>query len=130
MTDHRSLDEFTGGIDDSEEDEDAVADADAVDEAGSVDDGEAVIDEVGSVDDGEAAVEKAGSVDDGEAAVEEAESVDDDEPTVGERVAGATPATATSRYEPDGAACGACDAEVVRLWVGDDEAVCADCKPW
>jgi hypothetical protein len=40
------------------------------------------------------------------------------------------PATSTSRYDPEGVACAACGAEVGRLWVADDGAVCADCKPW
>lgn len=53
-----------------------------------------------------------------------------DEMSVGERVSAAEPAPSTSRYEPDGVACAACDAEVVRLWVADDGAVCADCKSW
>lgn len=55
---------------------------------------------------------------------------DADEMSAGERVAAAEPATSTSRYEPLGAACASCDAEVVRLWVADDGAVCVDCKPW
>ena len=104
MTEHRSLDEFAGGTDDSEEDEAAVADADGVDagETGGV--------ETAVVDDGADAV--------------------DDETAVGERVSAADPVTSTSRYDPTGVTCAACDAEVVRLWAVDDEAVCVDCKPW
>jgi hypothetical protein len=49
---------------------------------------------------------------------------------VGERASVVGPATSTSRYEPGGAACSACDTEVARMWVADDEAVCADCKTW
>jgi len=68
---------------------------------------------------------------DGEEAVgEEDDAGGDDEATVGERVAAAAPATVTSRFDPDGVACAACDAEAVRLWIAADEAVCADCKPW
>lgn len=72
VTEHRSLDEFAGGTDDSEDDETAVE----------------------------------------------------------ERVSVVEPARATSRYEPDGVACPGCGAAVVRLWVVDDDVVCADCKSW
>ncbi|MFC6952085.1 DUF7573 domain-containing protein [Halorubellus litoreus] len=54
------------------------------------------------------------------------------ESTVAARVASASPAVSTSRYEPAGAACAVCDAVVERLWVADDDGgdVCAACKPW
>ncbi|WP_323674524.1 hypothetical protein [Halorubellus sp. PRR65] len=39
-------------------------------------------------------------------------------------------AASTSRYEPTGGACTACGSVVERLWVADDDDVCAACKPW
>lgn len=59
-------------------------------------------------------------------------SGDATESTVDERIASASPAVSTSRYEPDGAACAACGDVVERLWVADDDGgdVCAACKPW
>ena len=39
------------------------------------------------------------------------------------------PATATSRWDPEGAACGDCDTTVERRW-RDDGWVCRECKEW
>lgn len=52
------------------------------------------------------------------------------ESTLDERVASASPAVSTSRFEPDGVACAACGDVVERLWVADGDDVCEACKPW
>lgn len=41
-----------------------------------------------------------------------------------------TPATGVCEVHPDGAACVACDATVVRRWRDDGDLVCSDCKGW
>jgi hypothetical protein len=112
VTDHRSLDEFAAQTDDAEDDEAAVGDdSEAVDDAegtSGADDESSSDDEAAVGDDGGPGDEPGGAV----------------EPVV------VDPATSTSRYDPEGVACAACGAEVGRLWVADDGAVCADCKPW
>ncbi|TQQ80194.1 DUF7573 domain-containing protein [Halonotius roseus] len=40
------------------------------------------------------------------------------------------PATATYRWQPDGAACGDCGATTERQWLDDGAFVCPDCKSW
>jgi len=40
------------------------------------------------------------------------------------------PATATYRWQPDGAACAHCGATTERQWRDDDAFVCPDCKAW
>ena len=42
----------------------------------------------------------------------------------------AEPATATYRWQPDGAACEACGATTERQWLDDGAFVCPDCKQW
>ena len=42
----------------------------------------------------------------------------------------ADPATATYRWQPDGAACARCGATTERQWLDDGEFVCPDCKEW
>jgi hypothetical protein len=68
------------------------------------------------------------SNDETEVTAEKEASIEDD--GVSERVSAVEPATWTSRYEPGGVACAVCETEVVRLWVSDGDAVCADCKSW
>ncbi|TQQ80967.1 hypothetical protein EGH24_07370 [Halonotius terrestris] len=59
------------------------------------------------------------------------EAVDEEPTTVDEEVTAATdPATATYRWQPDGAACARCGATTERQWRDDDEFVCPDCKAW
>jgi hypothetical protein len=116
VTEHRSLDEFA----EQTHDEDGVRGGDAGDDEEAVGDEGGVADEGGADDEDEA---------DDEAGVGDGGGVDD-ETSVEERVSVVEPGTSTSRYEPAGATCAACDAEVGRLWVDDDELVCADCKPW
>ncbi|MFB6130833.1 MAG: hypothetical protein ABEJ28_08445 [Salinigranum sp.] len=40
------------------------------------------------------------------------------------------PASATYRWDPDGAPCERCGATAARRWVDGDAFVCADCKEW
>jgi hypothetical protein len=49
-----------------------------------------------------------------------------DDPTTAE----VDPATATYRWQPDGAVCARCGATTERQWRDDDEFVCPDCKAW
>jgi len=57
---------------------------------------------------------------------------DDDAETTADAVTDQNPepATATYRWQPDGAACGACGATTERQWLDDGEFVCPDCKSW
>ena len=47
-----------------------------------------------------------------------------------EVTAAADPATATYRWQPEGAACARCGTTTERQWRDDDEFVCPDCKAW
>ncbi|WP_227132579.1 DUF7573 domain-containing protein [Halorubellus salinus] len=67
---------------------------------------------------------------DADASSDGTESGDGTESTVDERVASASPAASTSRFEPDGAACASCGEVVERLWLADGDDVCEACKPW
>ena len=40
------------------------------------------------------------------------------------------PATATYRWQPDGATCADCGATTERGWLDDGGYVCPDCKSW
>jgi hypothetical protein len=40
------------------------------------------------------------------------------------------PATATYRWQPDGATCADCGSRTDRGWRDDDAFVCPDCKSW
>jgi len=42
----------------------------------------------------------------------------------------AEPATATYRWQPDGAACADCGTTTERQWLDDGAFVCPDCKQW
>jgi hypothetical protein len=102
MAKDASIDEFVGrdGADATDDESRDVAEGDDVEEGGDV----------------------AADIDD--------PAGDATELTVEERVASASPAASTSRYEPDGTACAACGDVVERLWVADGDDVCEACKPW
>jgi hypothetical protein len=63
------------------------------------------------------------------------DSDDTDEPTADDAAdspvdADTEPATATYRWQPDGATCGDCGATTERQWRDDERFVCPDCKSW
>ncbi|MFB6091221.1 MAG: hypothetical protein ABEJ97_09205 [Halobellus sp.] len=104
----RSLDEFVGG---GSDDGDDGGDDDSV----GVDD---------DVDDATGGAGPEDAEDINAAAITTSDETDEPE-TV-------KPATATYRWEPEGAECAVCGAIVERLWSGEEGRgqVCADCKDW
>lgn len=61
---------------------------------------------------------------------DDAPTADDAEAVAVREPSAVDPAVETSTLASDGAACASCGASVRRLWTGDDERVCADCKSW
>ena len=64
-----------------------------------------------------------GSAEESESASAETAAGSADEP-------GASTATLTSRFLPEGAACERCGTETTRQWVDDARFVCPACKRW
>ena len=67
----------------------------------------------------------------GDSSESEASDSDGESATVDdEATTEADPATATYRWQPEGAACARCGTTTERQWRDDDEFVCPDCKVW
>lgn len=116
MTRDRSLDEFaTGDASDSSEPADGGSDPTERDSTDAEDHTSTDDSEVGKSDDSE---------------VKESEDSEVDDPADSIEVADVEPATATYQWDPEGLECPACGRTVDRLWIQEDERVCADCKEW
>lgn len=147
MGQDRSLDEFVGGGSDGDEDaagddgepEDPIRDADDAEnpdqsdaddpERGVGEESDTVVDDEPDIVVDEASdtgIDDESDIDSDDESDAEEFDADESDPAPGD----AEPATATYRWEPDGAECALCGATVERLWSGEAGQVCVDCKEW